>query len=171
MFLQGFFRIITNKFSISDQNQIMKMFELKYWINHKIMIPFKIWEIYNFLFKPVNVIRIKTLSRSKWIDRDFIILHGAFQVLVDYIELELFHLFKVKNIDELENALQKRALMFLSKGLYTTKQESSLMLSSEKEVVCLYRWWKEYISKNEDNIKIEDEMLHRLIKIRHTFWT
>jgi len=80
---------------------------------------------------------------NKWIDRDEIMLHACFQILVDFIKIE--------------------------KGDVHCNYEAHKEFVDELRF--LYNWWelrrvKNILDENED-----DEMLLRLMKIRKTLWT
>lgn len=61
--------------------------------------------------------KIKTLRKSRWYDKDTIMLHAAFQLLADYIEREK----PAKRIDWGWDVRHRKAW---------------------KEIMSLYRWWK-----------------------------
>lgn len=89
---------------------------------------------------------IKTLpSKRTWVDRDEIMLHVCFQILVDYIEIE--------------------------KGDIHCNYEAHKEFIDELRF--LYNWWKFKTShiQNLDDEEQCDEMLLRLMKIRKSLWT
>ena len=100
------------------------------------------------IFLPWNVIKIKTLPRS-WIDRDEVLLHASFQILVDYVEGE--DPFGVCGWDNSPDIA--------------------------KEIKDLYNWWKVERKRTGppwhwEEWTVEDQqMLHRLIDIREHLWT
>jgi hypothetical protein len=101
-------------------------------------------------------LKIKSLKNWKWMDKDGIILHACFQLLTDFVEKE-----------------DKKSL---TDWTYTeeTKKEKA-------EIDTLYQWWKSYLKKfkkgkidpfgDKGQFEEENEMLIRLIKIRHKLWT
>lgn len=108
--------------------------------------------------KPRNKVHISTLTNSWW-DRDYLLLHAMFQILVDFIEEENpFEIIDFEYSDE-----HKRA---------------------KKELQELYTWWKEVRPKREDGLTIKEvvakedawyiedtKMMSRLVKIREWLWT
>lgn len=62
-------------------------------------------------------LKINTLRGGSWHDKDKILLHAAFQLLVDYVEQEQ----PTKHIDWSADARHRKAW---------------------KEIMSLYRWWK-----------------------------
>ncbi len=62
--------------------------------------------------------KISTLRAARWHDKDEILLHAAFQLLVDYVEREK----PAKRIDWSWDARHRKAW---------------------KEIMSLYRWWKQ----------------------------
>jgi hypothetical protein len=94
----------------------------------------------------MRILKIESLPNSKtWVDRDFIILHACFQILKDYVEKE-------------------------SRKYDTFKDEKFI-----NEVETLYKWWnkrnEDIKEKNVDQqIKEDNEMLLRLMKIRTSLW-
>lgn len=131
------------------------------------------YKLKNFLFHPFNVLRIKTLKRTEYVDRDTVLLHASFQVLVDYVEQELFSMNETDNIDDLE-------MIFESWEEELIQYNSEEQIHYNKETIFLYRWWKKYPIKKvkvwditEDAIfpLEENQMLIRLINIRKSLWT
>lgn len=105
--------------------------------------------------KPANMLRIKTLNED-WTDKDMVILHACFQLLIDCIEEEKLFEF----IDWESNNDAKKI---------------------KTEIETLYNWWIERTEAekkkgidsfwSEEQYKKDDEMLIRLIKIRKYLWT
>ena len=75
----------------------------------------------------MKILKIKTLSKE-WADRDRILLHAAFQVLVDFIEKE-----KPEKIIEYDSDQQHR--------------------KTWKELTRLYRWWKKERPKRKSPLE------------------
>jgi len=95
----------------------------------------------------MRTLKINSLPSSKdWIDRDMIMLHACFQILTDCIEKE--------KVDTHCN--------------YKTHKKFV------DEVRFLYQWWNKRIIKeesSEEQMKEDDKMLIRLMKIRRCLWT
>jgi hypothetical protein len=97
----------------------------------------------------MRILKIESLPNSKhWVDRDEIMLHSCFQILKDCVEKE--------HVDTHCN--------------YEAHKEFV------DEVRFLYDWWNERVKKeispdSSDEMKEDDEMLIRLMKIRTSLWT
>jgi len=91
-------------------------------------------------------LKIKTLPRKSWVDKDEVMLHACFQLLVDYIEQE--------------------------KGDTHCNYETHKDFVDE--IRFLYKWWQERKSDDcasEEQEKEDDSMLLRLVKVRRALWT
>lgn len=96
----------------------------------------------------MRTLKIETLPPTKqWVDRDVIMLHACFQVLQDCVEKE--------KVDTHCNYKAHKTFV--------------------DEVRFLYKWWKKRKTKPstlvDDQMKEDDEMLLRLMKIRTSLWT
>lgn len=107
--------------------------------------------------KPSNVLKIDTLNQE-WYDKDGVLLHACFQVLVNFIHEETN--FIDKNADNWVDWESDEKLQF-----------------AKQEMLFLYDWWQKYNSEavrslpNWENDKLENEMLKRLIDVRWAMWT
>ena len=61
--------------------------------------------IYRFIFNPFNVIHISTLNRKDYVDRDVVLLHASFQILTDFVEKEMMHMYGINDIQQLKNKI------------------------------------------------------------------
>ncbi len=75
----------------------------------------------------MKYLKIHTLNRGQWYDRDTILLHAAFQVLVDFIEQE--------KPDEV-----------------TDWQHDEVSRNAWSEITQLYQWWKEARPNRHDPV-------------------
>jgi len=92
--------------------------------------------------KIMKYLKIESLPKSTWVDRDFLMLHSCFQILKDCVEKE--------KVDTHCN--------------YEANKEFV------DEVRFLYAWWEK--RKNNYELESQDdEMLLRLMKIRTGLWT
>ena len=94
----------------------------------------------------MRILKINSLpsvKESYWLDKDLIMIHSCFQLLVDFVEQECG----------------------LEHCSYIAHKESV------DELKYLYDWWKENQNMEEYNGKVADEHLMRLIKIRGFLWT
>lgn len=104
-----------------------------------------------------NVVRCKKLSPT-WHDRDHLMLHAAFQCLVDFIEREEPWYFKASD-EEIREAWKD----FAERG----EEE----IAAWRELRELYAWWEDYESDDLDQHEFETEQLVRLVKLRGHLWT
>lgn len=140
-----------------------------------------------------NVLKISALKKgSEWCDKDRVMLYVCFQLLVDFIEKEkpqkivdydydAYHrkqwkelqiLYKYWKVDrprlqkEEQKALRKWAKTYKDTWVAEPDGRSSLhVVLHEDKRASVYHW------KLEDRIRTtDDEMLHRLIDIRHHLW-
>ncbi len=103
--------------------------------------------------KPSNILKIDSLGES-WHDKDLVMLHACFQLLVDCIEKE--------------NLL----------NCHVDWSHDEKHRKAKEELSQLYNWWKERV-KNDENLDplstnqydIDNSMLIRLINIRWALWT
>lgn len=98
--------------------------------------------------EPGNNLKIESLTQD-WRDKDSVMLHACFQLLKDAVEQE--HLLTNINWDT-----------------------SEINIATKKEIEVLYKWWINYqesLAPDESEIKMQNEMLHRLIDIRWALWT
>lgn len=105
--------------------------------------------------EPANILKIDTLTEG-WSDKDNVMLHACFQLLIDCIEKEKLH--------EL-----------------TDWSQSEQFVEAKKEIDILEDWWRQRITAEEqgkihpefhtDEYEKDNEMLIRLIKVRQYLWT
>ncbi len=100
-----------------------------------------------------TILHISTLT-GEWCDKDIVLLHGCFQLLVDCIEKEK-----------------------LLTG-HTDWDSDDEFKSAKIEIQALYDWWAKRLADeevldelSESQYEKENEMLIRLIKIRKYLWT
>jgi hypothetical protein len=104
---------------------------------------------------------IPTLPPREWVDKDYVLLHACFTVLVDYIEKE-----------------DPAGVVDYWDG---TSQEAA---NAWQEMQALYRYWTKERPLLQDavdsSVDLDDElvlygkdneMLHRLINVRSYMWT
>ena len=92
----------------------------------------------------MRILKINSLPSAKtWIDRDFIMLHAYFQILVDCVEQE--------KVDTHCN--------------YESHKEFV------DEVRFLYNWWIKRKDESIKNENEDDQILLRLMIIRNELWT
>jgi hypothetical protein len=127
---------------------------------------------------PKNL-KINTLESKQYYDKDEILLHANFQILVDFVEKELHY--PNKELKELlvpiddEDKNNKKTIQMIKNQNNTTRK-----------VINLYNWWKnirpsrinvwDYNIENPSKKEIEydkedDKMLLQLIKLRNFLWT
>lgn len=95
----------------------------------------------------MRILKIHSLPKvsENWVDRDNIMLHSCFQILVDCIEKE----------------------SLLTHSNYEAHKETI------DEAEFLYKWWLFRIKRpyEQNTTDEDDEMLIRLMKIRSFLWT
>lgn len=113
---------------------------------------------------------VDTGLKPDYYDKDIILLHACFNLLVDFVEVECAAVqgaTKLPNPEEGVKRLQEKAKFLWWQG------------KSAQEALCLYYWWKNIRPmRNEDDFTMEDvyyrkdtEMLVRLVKLRGFMWT
>jgi hypothetical protein len=111
------------------------------------------------LFFPHNVIKLSHVSRG-WHDRDYLMYHACFQLLVDFVELEqLFRSWGDKRVKRHTNRQEMREFVY---GLITpegkaeyygdwyddemkkfTDANLEAKYSNDAEILRLYEWYKD----------------------------
>lgn len=99
--------------------------------------------------EPGNTLKIGSLDGG-WVDKDIVMLHACFQLLIDYIEKE-------------------------EKTVPTDWDQSPEFQAAKTEIHFLYEWWKNRPQETNEldrrQFEIDSEMLIRLIKVRGYLWT
>ena len=101
--------------------------------------------------QPSDTLKIDSLD-DEWRDKDTIMLHACFQLLKDCVEKE-----NLLNSHIDWSADKKHA-------------------EARNEIELLYKWWLQRLLKEEqcgvskEEYSYDDEMLHRLIKVRWALW-
>ena len=99
-----------------------------------------------------NVVVCRSLPPT-WCDRDHVLLHVAFQCLVDFIDLEKPWEFTATT-EQIAGAYE---------GHRTHDWE---------KIKQLYYWWQVRKNRHDEDAEGDDDaMLHRLIDVRGYFWT
>lgn len=107
--------------------------------------------------QPSNVLNIHTLD-NEWRDKDSVLLHACFQLLVNFIHEET-------------NFVDKNA------ESWTDWDSDEKLKFAKQEMLFLYDWWQKYNSEEVrsladwENNQLENEMLKRLIDVRWAMWT
>ena len=113
--------------------------------------------------KPANKLKIPTLTKE-WCDKDYVLLHACFAILVEFVEKEWGGLDARRAwLDECEKS---------DENDWWVKECGNPQLA---EVSALYEWWtKERLGEDdsEDGDYAKDtEMIMRLVSIRSGLWT
>lgn len=88
-------------------------------------------------------LKIKSLPKKRWVDRDILMLHSCFQILEDFVEKEdgLNHCDYEEHKEDIDTCRE------------------------------LYNWWEENKKTvSIDDGKV-DEMLLKLMRVRNFLWT
>ncbi len=106
--------------------------------------------------KPSNILEITSLDDG-WCDKDHVLLHACFQLLVDFVEKEMLP------------------------QDYPDWEATPETSNARKEIEALYTWWQEWkkeesnkstsFREDEKRYHKENEMLKRLIDVRMFLWT
>jgi hypothetical protein len=118
---------------------------------------FKYWFKYTFI-SPVNVVKIRTLRKGPWVDRDEILLHAAFQVLVDFVEKECsgpYNRLEPINIESEMDGCKD----WSEDDKKSHRECFESQNNSNKEIKDLYDWWtiKRPIRQKSDPFTLEDK--------------
>lgn len=143
-------------------------------------------------FFPYNVVKIAALPRT-WCDRDYVMFHANFQILVDFIELEQPYISWTEKkrgrvtdlvaMREFVNELygpEGRAGFYAE--WFTDEEKAAQDIRTEEcrvinsQLLDLYEWYvtKQYEAIEEDPCAGYDELdekLIQLIKLRKYLWT
>jgi hypothetical protein len=119
-------------------------------------------------FESAGLLRIPTLSHDDYVDKDYIMLHAVFAILVHFVEDECGGKLKFYLDEDLNN-------------MFTNEEERKTLVQSNednKKLYDLYLWWKnEYPKLEKDptwHIKGYDEetaKMNEVINLRKYLWT
>lgn len=118
------------------------------------------WYVRGILWDRHNVVKCKKLPPT-WCDRDYVLLHAAFQCLTDFIELEQPWQFKASD-EEIRKAYED------------CPELAEREVKDWEELRSLYKWWANYTEHSPREERRYDEatqMLHKLINLRGYMWT
>ena len=117
------------------------------------------WYLRGVLWDRHNVVKCKKLPPT-WCDRDYVLLHAAFQCLTDFIEREQPWQFKASD-DEIRKAYEDC-------GVRAERE-----VRDWEELRSLYNWWKEYDEASPNSVQYEEstKKLHKLVDLRGYLWT
>ena len=102
-----------------------------------------------------NVVVCKSIP-STWIDRDFLLLYAAFQILEDFVQKERGHFYE-----------DVYALYVEDCGVEEATQRE-LEWNKLRE---LYAWWNQRKHRFDDDCEEDNMRLHQLIDLRKMLWT
>lgn len=120
------------------------------------------WYKVRCFFFPFNVVRIQALPRT-WVDRDDVMFHAVFQILVDFVELEKpFHACDHRHCRKEKRHTNREEMRAWVEYLNTQEYRDSLYpdwstpeyrastdkyiterYQIEKEILYLYEWYKD----------------------------
>lgn len=139
----------------------------------------------------MKYLKIHTLNKGEWYDKDTILLHAAFQLLVDFIEQEK----PDKIIDWDHDELHRKAwgeIVELYKWWteerpnrknpldevdhppdeeYQTTAEGYLIFPSREQYPDYYAAFDKFTALENEWFEEDQKNLHRLIEIRPFLWT
>jgi len=109
---------------------------------------------------------IKTELKPGYHDPDERLLYGAMQCLVEFIEDQY-----AWGVEELLNGKEEIIYKEIAKADKESKPTLEDQFNYTKEAVEIYKWWRDYSTKEDTDYEEENKMLVRLINIRNTLWT
>ena len=129
------------------------------FIGFKWFRDFKYWFKYTYIC-PVNVLKIKSLPCGHWIDKDEILLHSSFQILVNFVKHECMpgkcysRDLMLLNIDEHMESYKDWSEED-KKPMRESLEEQNRVTN---EILFLYEWWtvQRPIRLKNEPIMIED---------------
>jgi len=129
------------------------------FIGFKWIRDLKYWFKYTFI-SPVNVLKIKSLPSGHWIDKDEILLHASFQILVNFVKHECMP-GKCYSRDLLLINVEEHMTSYTD---WTEENKKPMRESLEEqnrvtnEILSLYEWWniKRPLRLKNEPIIIED---------------
>jgi len=124
---------------------------LKYMLPSKPNVYYKIRD----WFFPYNVVKVKTLPKS-WCDRDELMYHAVFQILVDFVEKECKGTLKIYDLEEERKSIHTRCGTEFIEGQLKFYKESN---DINDEMMKLYNWWK-----NERPLRETKDPLNRIFE-------
>ncbi len=117
------------------------------------------WKIRGRLWDRHNVVKCRYLP-STWCDKDKVLLHAAFQCLLDFVNQEKpWQLYS--NDGEIYEVYSD-----------CSKERAEKEVKDWGEIKILLKWWYlRFHEKNPTYYINDNEMLHRLINVRGYLWT
>jgi len=106
---------------------------------------------------------IDTKLKPMYYDKDELILHGLFSLLVDFVEVECSHMYKICiNLTDIDKQLIKNGkqqllgvkyLQHIEDDISKSKEEIEAyneQTADEKEVLKLYFWWTKRLNREDE---------------------
>jgi len=143
-----------------------KLFDLRRFFKDH-WYDLKCWAWYRY-----STVKPSSLEGHGWVDRDELMLHCAFQCLVDFVEKE-------ERPNPCENFETYKQLWGTDEVRVNSSISDDFLLSRRQrdlEMLALYNWWKVDYPKLTDTLRNDtyeeiNKMFHRLIEIRGYLWT
>ena len=131
-----------------------------------------------------NVVVCKSIP-STWIDRDFLLLYAAFQILEDFVQKERGHFYEDVYADELAAIMRERQLEdfvvnerghFYEDVYALYVEDCGVEEATQRELEWnklreLYAWWNQRKHRFDDDCEEDNMRLHQLIDLRKMLWT
>lgn len=126
----------------------------------------------------IRLLQIKTLpnkQETSWIDRDTILLHAAFQTLVDFVDKE-----KPYEMALFPSCAWYNKPVPDDEKQHVPVEESEKQIAEWKRLFALYHWWKDVrLKKDLDEVfsdkqaydDEDSEKLCELVRPREHLWT
>ena len=160
----------------------------RYWLSDTVLI--KLQDIFYFPYDIYSTVRDYICNRfidklqyletglqpGQYYDLDTRIMHGLFNELTKFVEIELAHT-SLWNKDKHYNFKNGRCIEAAydyfnwASNLRGDDGELTEQAKSAIKIQILYEWWKNHRKQELYQEKEDTEMLIELIKIRHHLWT
>lgn len=109
-----------------------------------------------------------------WVDRDAILLHAAFQVLVDFVEKE-----KPYEVALFPSCAWHNKTIPDEEKQHVSAGEAERQIDEWKRIFALYRWWKDVRLPRDSDVEYaerqayaeDSEKLCELARLREHLWT
>lgn len=170
----------------SDEQNKKRPF--RYWLSDTVLI--KLQDIFYFPYDIYSTVRAYICNRfidklqyletglqpGQYYDLDTRIMHGLFNELTKFVEIELAHT-SLWNKDKHYNFKNGRCIEAAydyfnwASNLRGDDGELTEQAKSAIKIQILYEWWKNHRKQELYQEKEDTEMLIELIKIRHHLWT
>jgi len=137
------------------------------WFSFTFVYPYErvVSKLKNKYIRKHNQINITSLKNDEWYDTDTRMMHGMFQLLVDFVELEKAHMQIIFGEENAPRYMRKAKYRSAEMGLKYLAWESELgkdggkdQSKRAKQVRDLYVWWKHDRPARIDLMDVKGDM-------------